>query len=162
MIYYLTSNPKVYQRLQKEVDEVISNGGDASQIPYIDAIINETLRLKPPVPGGMGRITPPEGLTIDEVFISGNIIVIVPQHVVHRDERNFERALEFLPERWVDEGKEMHRDDRAFFPFSLGRKNKLIPLQHTMLTISRSLRLCRQAVGNGAAASRFAAHCERV
>lgn len=124
IVYYLTSNPRVYQRLQKEVDEVNSNGGDASQIPYIDAIINETLRLKPVVPGGLARLTPPEGLTIDEVFIPGNIIVIVPQHVVHRDERNFDRALEFLPERWVDEGKEMHKDERAFFPFSLGRETQ--------------------------------------
>jgi len=122
IIYYLTSNPKVYQRLQKEVDEESSNGGDPTQVPYIDAIINETLRLKPAVPGGMGRLTPPEGLTVDEVFIPGNIIVIAPQHVIQREKRNFDRALEFLPERWMDEGKEMYKDERAFFPFSLGRE----------------------------------------
>ncbi|KAJ6005682.1 hypothetical protein N7451_003626 [Penicillium sp. IBT 35674x] len=140
IVYYLTSNPKVYQRLQKEVDEVISTGGDASQIPYIDAIINETLRLKPAVPGGMGRITPPEGLTIDEVFIPGNIIVIVPQHVVQRDERNFERASEFLPERWMDEGREMHKDERAFFPFSLGHYacvGKQLAMVQLRLTLQR-------------------------
>jgi hypothetical protein len=123
-LFFLTSNPSKYQRLQKEVDEANLNGGDAPPIPYVDAVINETLRLKPPVPGGMSRVTPPEGLTIDEVFIPGNIVVISPQHVVQRDERNFDRALEFLPERWIDEGKEMHKDERAFFPFSLGREKQ--------------------------------------
>ncbi|KAJ5654227.1 hypothetical protein N7490_001230 [Penicillium lividum] len=118
--YYLSSHPKIYKRLQQEVDKAKLKGEDASQIPYIDAIIHETLRLKPVVPGGLNRVTPPEGLTIDEVYIPGNIILIVPQHVVQRDERNFSRAREFLPERWMEEGKHLHKDERAFFPFSIG------------------------------------------
>ncbi|KAJ5656571.1 hypothetical protein N7507_008521 [Penicillium longicatenatum] len=139
-LYFLTSNPSKYQRLQKEVDEANLNGGDAPPIPYVDAVINETLRLKPPVPGGMSRVTPPEGLTIDEVFIPGNIVVISPQHVIQRDERNFDRALEFLPERWIDEGKEMHKDERAFFPFSLGHHGcvgKQLAMAQLRLTLQR-------------------------
>ncbi|KAJ5279194.1 hypothetical protein N7478_004566 [Penicillium angulare] len=118
--YFLTTHPEVYQRLQKEVDQVKASGGDASQIPYLDAIITETLRLKPVVPSGLKRLTPPEGLVVDEVWIPGRTIVITPQHVLQRDERNFERPLEFLPERWLEEGKHMHKDERAWFPFSIG------------------------------------------
>ncbi|KAJ5106780.1 hypothetical protein N7456_003455 [Penicillium angulare] len=118
--YFLTTHPEAYQRLQKEVDQMKASGGDASQIPYLDAIITETLRLKPVVPSGLKRLTPPEGLMVDEVWIPGKTIVITPQHVIHRDERNFERPLEFLPERWLEEGKHMHKDERAWFPFSLG------------------------------------------
>ncbi|KAJ5938975.1 hypothetical protein N7466_002109 [Penicillium verhagenii] len=140
--YYLTSHPEKYKRLQKEVDEVKSRGSDTVQIPYLDAVINETLRLKPAVPGGLQRVTPPEGLTIDEVFIPGNTIVIAPTHVIQRDERNFERPLEFLPERWMEEGKHMHKDERAYFPFSIGhygcvgKQLALTELRHTLQRIA--------------------------
>ncbi|KAJ5740268.1 hypothetical protein N7493_000140 [Penicillium malachiteum] len=120
IFYFLTKHPTVYERLQKEVDDVKSSGGDASQIPYLDAIITEALRLRPVLPSGLKRNTPPEGLLVDEVWIPGNTIVFAAQHVIQRDERNFENALEFLPERWLDEGKHLHKNEQAWFPFSIG------------------------------------------
>lgn len=83
--------------------------------------MTETLRLKPSVPSGNARVTPPEGLVIDEVRIPGDTIVIVPQYVVQRDERNYVRPLEFLPERWLEEGKDLVLNGRAFFPFTIGK-----------------------------------------
>lgn len=94
----------------------------SSQLPYLEAIITETLRLKPGVPSGNQRVTPPEGLTIDEVRIPGNTIVVIPQYVVQRDERNYVRPLEFLPERWLEEGKDLVLDGNAYFPFVIGKK----------------------------------------
>jgi len=91
-----------------------------ARIPYIDAIIKETLRLKPVAPTGMSRTTPPEGLEIDGQWIPGNTIVVIPQYIMHRDERCFVRPSEFLPERWLDEGKDLLLDDQAYFPFVLG------------------------------------------
>lgn len=48
------------------------------------------------------------------------MIVIIPQHVIHRDERYFSRATEFLPERWLDEGKDLVVDKQAYLPFLIG------------------------------------------
>lgn len=89
-------------------------------IPYLDAIINETLRLKPVIPSGQPRLTPPGGLQVDEVWIPGDTIVAIPQWTIFRDERYFIRATEFLPERWLEEKDRLIKDERAFFPFSLG------------------------------------------
>lgn len=63
-------------------------------------MIHETLRLKPSVPSGLPRVTPPEGLRIDEVFIPGGVNVSVHPHTIHRDPRYWDRPREFVPERW--------------------------------------------------------------
>lgn len=72
------------------------------------------------MPSGLSRVTPPQGLQIDEVWIPGDTIVVIPQWVIHRDERYFVRALEFLPERWLVEKGRLIKDERAFFPFQIG------------------------------------------
>jgi cytochrome P450 len=60
------------------------------------------------------------GLTIDEVYIPGDVAVSVPTYTLQRDERYFEKALEFIPERWTEETAHMVKDKRAFIPFSTG------------------------------------------
>ncbi|KAJ5159798.1 uncharacterized protein N7482_006802 [Penicillium canariense] len=120
VLYYLAIHPEVHQRLQREVDGAQGVHDYNTPLPYLEGVINETLRLKPVVPSGQPRVTPPEGLAIDETWIPGNTIMVVPQYLLQRDERNFARPLEFLPERWLEEGKGLVLDDRAFFPFSIG------------------------------------------
>ncbi|KAL1962758.1 hypothetical protein VTN77DRAFT_9212 [Rasamsonia byssochlamydoides] len=128
-LYYLASNPTVYRQLQKHVDEVFPSGDSSfsydkvRDLPYLEAIINETLRLKPAVPSGQPRVTPASGLQIDEVWIPGDTNMVVPQYVIQRDERNFPRGAEFLPERWLAEEKKTGRlilNEQAFFPFQIG------------------------------------------
>ncbi|KAJ5900869.1 uncharacterized protein N7473_004939 [Penicillium subrubescens] len=122
VLYYLATHPEVYEKLQKNVDETQDVPDFIHSLPYIDAIINETLRLKPVVPSGQTRVTPPEGLFIDETWIPGNTILVVPQYVVQRDARNFPHPLEFIPERWLEKELDLMQDDRAFFPFAIGKK----------------------------------------
>lgn len=52
--------------------------------PYLTGIINEVLRLHPPVPSGMQRLTPPEGAMIAGRFIPGDMIVTTPTWSLHR------------------------------------------------------------------------------
>lgn len=66
-------------------------------------------------------MTPPEGLRIDEVWIPGGTIVVAPQYVIGRDERNFPSGSEFMPERWLDEKQDLIKHEEAFFPFQLGK-----------------------------------------
>ena len=46
--------------------------------------------------------------------------VLVPQYAVHRDERFFPRANEFIPDRWLNKDDCLRGDEQAYFPFQIG------------------------------------------
>jgi cytochrome P450 len=90
-------------------------------VSYIDDIINETLRLKPPVVQGSPRETPAQGTQIGGVYIPGNTNVSVPFYLIQRDERWWKQPDDFVPERWGEKREEMGTDGAPFLPFSQGR-----------------------------------------
>jgi cytochrome P450 len=116
---------------------------DLADCPYLDGVIQEALRLHPPVrnttaasyteyrvadtfqvPSGCQRETPSEGLTLPNgTYIPGNIIVYMPIYCIQRDARYFSSPLTFLPERWTDEQPDTVIDRRAFMPFVTGVYN---------------------------------------
>lgn len=63
--YYLLTHPVYYKRLQQEVDATFLLGEDPidqdrlARMEFLNACINETLRLAPPVPSGSQRRVPP-------------------------------------------------------------------------------------------------------
>ncbi|KAI1841941.1 hypothetical protein JX266_011911 [Neoarthrinium moseri] len=125
LFYELARNPDALRTLQREVDELHEtsenvDGTALGKLKYLDAVINEALRLHPPVPSGVQRMTPPEGVTIDNTFIPGNSIVQVPSYTMFRDDRYFTNANEFIPERWTTQ-KELTKNESVFVPFSTGR-----------------------------------------
>ncbi|KAF4980177.1 hypothetical protein FZEAL_3755 [Fusarium zealandicum] len=125
LFFELSVNPEATRRLQQELDEyftVEAEPGHASlaKLKYLQACIDEALRLHPPVPSGVERMTPPQGLQVGDTFIPGNTVVQIPTHALHRDKRVFERPNEFIPERWTTQ-RELTKDDSVFAPFSIGR-----------------------------------------
>jgi cytochrome P450 len=98
--------------------------------PVLESVINETLRLYPPVLFGSQRVTPPEGLNIGNVYIPGDMVVYMPTWQLHHDARNFVRPDEFIPERWMEKS-EMVLNRSAFLPFLIGMCT--VPDLQTML-----------------------------
>ncbi|KAJ3561618.1 hypothetical protein NPX13_g8874 [Xylaria arbuscula] len=92
LFFELTRNPEIYKKLQDEIDECFVAHGDKapghyelSKLEYLQACIDETLRMYPPLPGGVQRMTPPEGLQLDhDLFIPGNTIVQTPLYTMYR------------------------------------------------------------------------------
>ncbi|KAI0098886.1 cytochrome P450 [Nemania sp. FL0031] len=93
---------------------------DLANLKHIDGVINEALRLFPPVPTILPRITPPEGLDIGGTFIPGNTTVFCPQFVVGRSSECYASPDEFIPERWYSQ-RELIRNASCFSPFSTGQ-----------------------------------------
>ncbi|KAI8291724.1 Cytochrome P450 monooxygenase [Colletotrichum sp. SAR11_57] len=125
LFFELAQKPDVYKRLSDEIDEYFAEHPEPehsalSKLPYLQACIDEALRLHPPVPSGVQRMTPPEGLDIDGTFIPGNTIIQVPTYTMFRDERIFPHASEFIPERWITQ-PELAKDPAAFVPFGTGK-----------------------------------------
>ncbi|KAI5782433.1 cytochrome P450 [Pyronema domesticum] len=119
MFYYLSQHPDVMKKLQKDLDEAFPNHKYNSKIsvPYLDAIINESLRLLPALARGLPRTTCKEGMTIDGLYIPGYTIVSVPTYSIHRDPRYWERPNDFWPERWIKGvGAEAMK---CFMPFTM-------------------------------------------
>lgn len=96
VVYLLAKHPHMQPKLQQEVDDAIAlAGGELSyqtliNKPLLDGVINEALRLYPPVPPGLQRLTPPEGVMIAGRFIPGDTLVSVPCWSV-------QRGMFFLP-----------------------------------------------------------------
>lgn len=107
VFYYLLKNPTAYQRAQQEVDDVIGAGvvtvDHLSKLPYITAILRETLRLNPTAIAI--TLQPLKDDTIGgkyRVAKGQQISVLLPQ--VHRDPAVYgDDAEEWRPERMLDE-----------------------------------------------------------
>lgn len=91
LFFHLATSPEVLRTLQREVDDAYTTAGSTtpdsqalSKLVYLNAVITETIRLHPPVPSGLARETPAEGLTVGDVYIPGNTIVQVPSHTIYR------------------------------------------------------------------------------
>ncbi|KAL2200155.1 cytochrome P450 monooxygenase-like protein [Corynascus similis CBS 632.67] len=120
IFFHLAWDSVLVKRLQAEIDALPDISHDnLMTVPLLDAVINETMRLHPPVPSGTQRMTPREGLWIGDHFVPGDTIVQVPSYTVFRDERAFAYPNEFIPERWTTR-PELIRDKSVYIPFNSG------------------------------------------
>ncbi len=89
----LLRHPEKLARLQEEVDR-----GESGE--YMDAVVQETLRLCPPVPVVARRLLEPMELGGYELPAGTTVAPCV--YLIHRDERFYPRPLSFLPERFLE------------------------------------------------------------
>jgi hypothetical protein len=94
IFYHLLKYPKMYQRLQGEIDTAAKEGRasnpvtfkEAQELPYLQAVIKEALRIHPATGLPMQRIVPPEGTTIAGRFIPGGSSVGINAWVAHQNQ----------------------------------------------------------------------------
>ena len=121
--HLLTQHESARAKMKAEIDAVLgadrSPGlDDVARLPYTTAVFSESMRLFPPV-WVVGRRAL-EDVTIGEYEVPRRTIVITSQYIIHRDERYWPNALEFRPERWLDEAAQAARPKFAYFPFGGG------------------------------------------
>ena len=129
MLYVITAR-RVYDRLQSEIDAAIATSkisspvshAEATQLPYLQAVIYEGLRIWPPFTGIPFKLVPPEGDTIDGRFVQGGTRIAPNVAAVVRLKSVFgEDADVFRPERWLeadaDTAAEMKRVTELVFGY---------------------------------------------
>jgi cytochrome P450 len=76
--YYLGTHPDVLTKLEAEVrsafrsDQEI-NVSNVQNLPYMLAVLKETMRIHPPVPISLSRVTPPGGSEIAGTHVAGGV-----------------------------------------------------------------------------------------
>jgi tryprostatin B 6-hydroxylase len=92
IFYLLTKHPKEVTRLRNELLQHATPSKNAissdkiAHLPHLNGVINEAMRLYPPVPSAIYRKTPPEGITIDGTYIPGGMTVYSNQYYLGRSE----------------------------------------------------------------------------
>ncbi|KAE8143178.1 cytochrome P450 [Aspergillus pseudotamarii] len=116
--FFLLKNPDVLNQLTAEIRGAFTSFGEieaqkAQQLSYLQAVINEGLRIYPPGSQGFPRISP--GFELHGEFI--------PPGAMTHDAKYFQDPMQFKPERWIDPNSRDVKE--ASQPFSLGPRGCL-------------------------------------
>ncbi|KAI3336049.1 cytochrome P450 [Ustulina deusta] len=124
--YFVSTHPDVFSRLVHEIRNAFVKEDDIKweklrQLRYLEATLQEALRLFPPSPASQQRIVPPGGATIDGYYIPGGKTVAVAPWVATHSSLNFCEPDAFQPERWLGENEKFSKDHlNASLPFGTG------------------------------------------
>ena len=114
----LAQHPHVMARLMDEFDQVLASDiptcEQLTQLPYLDCVIKESMRILPPVPftiRAAERDTEMDGLRVPK-----NSRVICSHYLTHHLPELYPEPERFLPERW----RTIDPTQYEYFPFSAG------------------------------------------
>ncbi|KAK3557469.1 hypothetical protein QTP70_027928, partial [Hemibagrus guttatus] len=104
-LYHLARDPEVQNCLYQEVmsvcpDRRLPTTEDLSRMPYLKAVIKETLRLYPVVPGN-GRLTVENEVVVGGYWFPKETQFHLCHYAASHDENEFPDAGAFNPERWM-------------------------------------------------------------
>lgn len=122
----LIVNPRVMMKVQAEIRNWYGKRSridedDIQKLPYLKAVIKETLRLYPPVPLLVPRETN-EKCIVDGYEIQPKTLVYVNAWAIQRDPEAWTDPEEFYPERFLDSSIDFKGQDFQLIPFGSGRR----------------------------------------
>ena len=119
----LSQHSHVEAKLHAEIERVLNGRApviaDLPQLHYTSMVIQESLRLYPPV-WRMAR----QAITDCEIGgypIKAGTTIFISQWLIHRDARFYDRPNDFIPERWENNFAEQ-LPNGAYFPFGIGKR----------------------------------------
>jgi len=122
----LVRNPRVQEKAQEELDRVVGRDRvlletDFPNLPYLQALVKESLRLHPPTPLMLPHKAS-ASVKIAGYDIPKGATVIVNVWAVARDPEVWDDPLEFRPERFLQENIDIKGADFRVLPFGAGRR----------------------------------------
>ena len=137
---YLTQTPSALEKLNREIRHTFIEESQITitalkELLYLNAVIQEGLRLCNPVPAGLPRVVPQGGDTVCGVYLPGGTNVSVHPWTINNSTSFSHNPEDFIPDRWLPlaanstNGSDIewkrpaeHANDHlsAIHPFSLG------------------------------------------
>ncbi|CAG2170099.1 unnamed protein product [Oppiella nova] len=100
-LHYLSKHPDIQRKLYDEVESVADFSADTlATLPYLNAVIHESLRLAPPVLR-VERVAKHD-ITLNNILVPAGTICTVTPYTLHRDSRWWSDPHTFNPDRFVD------------------------------------------------------------
>ncbi|KAJ4794508.1 hypothetical protein LUZ62_045754 [Rhynchospora pubera] len=138
----LIKNPQEMKRVQDEVRSVVNAAGKLSEelvgkMAHLNAAIKETFRLHPPVPLLIPRESTKD-IDLMGYRIPARTRFIINAWAIGRDPNTWERAEEFMPERFLSRDVDYKGQHFELMPFGAG--SRICPgIGFTTATISFAL-----------------------
>ena len=116
LLHLLSLNPQAAARLAQEADAAPA----LEQMPYLDACVQEAMRLKPVAPL-MGAEAVSD-VALDGVQVPAGVVVFMLLRHCFARETPLDDGAQFRPERWLDPATKQKLDDpaRRMLPFGGG------------------------------------------
>ncbi|KAH9479251.1 Cytochrome P450 monooxygenase [Psilocybe cubensis] len=119
--YYILSSPHVHRKLFQSLleawpdKEMPASYETLERLPYLTAVIKESLRMAHGVVSPLPRIVGPADAVISGEVIPAGTVVSMAAPILHRNAEIFPNPLTFIPERWLkDESAELEKYLVAF------------------------------------------------
>lgn len=131
LTYFALQNPMVMERLQEEIKSAVGKNPEnitvamVSKLEYLDAALQEAMRMHAPAPGSNPRVVNRPGIQVCGIPIPQGTQVGIPHKTAYRHRSNFVEPETFLPERWLEDPDGRFAADRkaVFEPFSVGQRS---------------------------------------
>jgi cytochrome P450 len=108
LLFHLLSYPNTFERLYKELKAAelsrpFPTYSEVRDLPYLEACVQEAIRIHPPFALPLERVVPEGGITVLGHYLPGGTVIGGIPYVVNRDTRTFGEDAEFWrPERWLE------------------------------------------------------------
>jgi cytochrome P450 len=129
LTYFLAKNPRVQNLLLEELKTAIPldttpTVATVQGLPYLRAVIDETLRCIPPIASLARQTTEDEILPVSGTFVPKGTGMAIPMNALHRDPDVYgSDADDFRPDRWVEDPDLKKRAlPYNFMPFGSGKR----------------------------------------
>jgi cytochrome P450 len=137
-LHLLSLYPKVQSKLVEEVSNFFDNGSSAtdcsakkvlSKLPYLDAVIKESMRLYPVAPFVVRKVSrrlkipAPADEAAPGISLPDGSLACIWIYSLHRHPDFWGRPNDFVPERWLEQTDKGIKTQGAYIPFAAGPRN---------------------------------------
>lgn len=126
LMHYLSPLPEVQEQLRQELHENLPAAPELrsyaviDSLPYLNACLQEALRLTETIESYQPRVVPAGGRSIEGYFLPEGTIVSSHPHFINRNPEIFPDPERFDPERWMCSKDEYTQLNKALFTWSKG------------------------------------------